>query len=225
MNKLIVNPMSIYIKRLLNARWLEFRYRQQNLRIGYMSCAYACKFGKSNKIYDYALLSEVELGDFTYISSNTSIIKTKVGKFCSIAQNVQCGLGMHPTGTFVSTHPIFYSTKKQCGISFAENDCFTESKKTKIGNDVWIGANSIVLDGVTIGDGAIIGAGAVVTKDVPPYAIVGGVPAKLIRYRFDNKDIEFLLKNKWWNKNTTWLKENYLSLHDIKNFKRLLRKK
>ncbi|MFA4995831.1 MAG: CatB-related O-acetyltransferase [Patescibacteria group bacterium] len=225
MNKLITNPFSVYVKRSLNALLLEFKYRRQNLRIGYLACAYNCKFGKNNTLYDYSLLSKVELGDFTYVSSNTNMANTKVGKFCSIAQNVQCGLGMHPASVYVSTHPIFYSTKKQCGLSFAENDHFEESKLIIIGNDVWIGANSIVLDGVTIGDGAIIGAGAVVTKDVPPYAIMGGVPAKLIRYRFSNKDIEFLLKNKWWNKDITWLKENYSSTYDIKNFKRSLRKK
>jgi acetyltransferase-like isoleucine patch superfamily enzyme len=127
-------------------------------------------------------------------------------------------LGIHPSRDFVSTHPIFFSTKKQVGITFADKDYFQEEKGIKIGNDVWIGANVIILDGVTIGDGAIIGAGAVVTKDVPPYSIYGGVPAKLIRYRFEQKTIDFLVKFKWWNKDEEWLKTNFQDFHNIDTF-------
>jgi acetyltransferase-like isoleucine patch superfamily enzyme len=118
----------------------------------------------------------------------------------------------------VSTHPIFYSTKAQAGITFADRDYFEERKPIKIGNDVFIGANVIVLDGVTIGDGAIIAAGAVVTKNVPPYSIYGGVPAKLIRYRFEQETIDFLVNFQWWNKDREWLKNNFKYFHNIKEF-------
>ena len=87
-----------------------------------------------------------------------------------------------------------------------------------IENDVWIGNNVLIKGGVTIGNGAIIAMGSVVTKDVPPYAIVGGVPAKIIRYRFSENDIKKLLDFKWWNQNDSWLKENYKKFHNIEDF-------
>ena len=79
-----------------------------------------------------------------------------------------------------------------------------------IGNDVWIGNDVRIIGGITIGDGAIVGLGAVVTKDVPPYAVVGGVPAKIIRYRFEQDKIEELLRDKWWNKEEEWIKDNFI---------------
>jgi len=93
-------------------------------------------------------------------------------------------------------------------VTFCTDSIFEELKRTQIGNDVWIGARAIVLDGISIGDGAVIAAGAVVTKDVPPYAIVGGVPAKLIRYRFEDDVIQELLKWKWWDLSLDDLQKN-----------------
>jgi acetyltransferase-like isoleucine patch superfamily enzyme len=108
----------------------------------------------------------------------------------------------------VSTHPAFFSRHhKSSSLSFAVDKSFEEKLNTTIGNDVWIGANAVVVDGVTIGDGAIIAAGAVVTKDVPPYTIVGGVPAKIIRKRFSEAEINFLLDLRWWEKSDAWLQE------------------
>ena len=89
---------------------------------------------------------------------------------------------------------------------------------THIGNDVWIGLNATILDGVTIGDGAIVAAGAVVTKDVPPYAVVAGVPAKIIKYRFTESQIDFLLKFRWWEKDRKWIQQNYKRFQDIESF-------
>jgi len=87
-----------------------------------------------------------------------------------------------------------------------------------IGNDVWIGTNAIIMDDITIGDGAIIGAGTIVTKDVKPYSIVVGNPAKHLRFRFEEDEINFLLEFKWWDKDLTWIEENYTKFHDIKSF-------
>ena len=94
---------------------------------------------------------------------------------------------------------MFYSTMKQNGYSLCKKNKIEESLHTSIGNDVFIGANVTVLDGVKIEDGAVIGAGAVVVKDVPPYAVVVGVPARIIKYRFDQQTIGELLKRKWWD--------------------------
>jgi acetyltransferase-like isoleucine patch superfamily enzyme len=129
---------------------------------------------------------------------NARITRANIGAFCSIGPEVIIGgLGTHPTN-FVSTHPVFYSRLCQSGITFSSENLVEELKSVTVGNDVWIGARALILDGVTIGDGAIIAAGAVVTTDVPPYAIVGGVPAKIIRYRFSEDIISILLEWKWW---------------------------
>jgi acetyltransferase-like isoleucine patch superfamily enzyme len=141
----------------------------------------------------------VELGDYSYIAKNSSISHCTIGKFCSIGPNFCCGMGIHPTEG-ITTSPAFYSTARQNGMTFCSEDKVAESKKTLIGNDVFIGANVTVLDGVRIGDGAVIGAGAVVSKDIPPYAVAIGVPATVKRYRFDEKTITGLLESRWWDK-------------------------
>lgn len=112
----------------------------------------------------------------------------------------------------MSTHPAFYSTGKQCGITFVDKNLFEErlavdGRSCIIGNDVWIGNDVRIIGGLRIGTGAIVGLGAVVTKDVPPYAIVGGVPAKVIRYRFEEKQIKELLDSHWWEKSEDYIKE------------------
>lgn len=189
-------------------RWVLFRRRQLASRLpGFWASArsYAtadCVFSENNRIYRRTLLRSSKLGKMTYVAEGTSVGFTEIGAFCSIGPNVSLGgLGWHPTDR-LSTHPSFYSSRLQAGTTFVKNnngiDNETELQHTKVGNDVWIGAGCIILDGMTIGDGAIIAAGAVVTKDVPPYAIVGGVPAKIIRYRFDINTITALLKWRWW---------------------------
>ena len=143
-------------------------------------------------------LRQVRVDDYSYISRNSYVKNTNIGKFCSIGPNFCCGLGIHPTNG-ISTSPMFYSTLKQNGLSLTEVDKVVESKLIIIENDVFIGANVTILDGVKISNGAIIGAGAVVTKDIPPYAIVVGVPARIVKYRFENDQIEQLQKIEWWN--------------------------
>ncbi len=135
---------------------------------------------------------------YTY-AVNARIVNSKVGKFCSIGpETLIGGLGRHPT-QWLSTHPIFYSLSKQVGISFAIANHFEELPCVEIGNDVWIGARVVILDGVKIGDGSIIAAGAIVTSDVAPYSIVGGVPARLIRQRMPNLQASMLIELAWWN--------------------------
>jgi acetyltransferase-like isoleucine patch superfamily enzyme len=169
--------------------------------------------------------SYVGLG--TYIAGNTTLNKAKIGRFCSIGQNVKNHIGRHPSSNFVSTHPSFYSKKNQAGFSFCVNEGeFDEHKfiddKRKysiiIGNDVWIGNYVSIMDGVTIGNGAIIGYGALVTKDVEPFTIVGGIPAKKIRKRFTDEQINYLQRYKWWNKSFNWILNNSIYFSSISDF-------
>ncbi len=152
----------------------------------------------NNIIYPGCTLARTVLGSYSYIGEGAHAAGLKVGRFTSIAPYFLVGLGTHPTN-FISTSPVFYSTRKQCGVTFVAENCFVEQTETHIGHDVWIGARVCLRDGIRIGHGAIVGAGAVVTKDVPDYAVVGGVPANTIRYRFGPEVITELLQIQWWN--------------------------
>ena len=207
MLSILKNPLTIWFKWFLVTQRLLKNNKSNSLKIGYLSMVYNVKFGNYNTIYDGVNISNCVLGNYVYITNNTTIANAQIGSFCSIGPNISVGLPMHPIN-YISTFPAFFSVRKQCQITFTEKNHFKERGSVKIGNDVWIGSNAIILDNIQIGDGAIIAAGAVVTKDVPPYAIVGGVPAKVIKYRFNNELIQALLELKWWTKETDWLKKN-----------------
>ena len=177
-----------------------------------------CKFEKMVKAHDNVTFSNCQIGRFSYFNGNNTIENCKMGRYCSISYGVRIGLAPHPIEKLVSTHPFFYDPNKDdkfCMYSYADKKYFDNEFITEIGNDVWIGANAVIKSGLKIGDGAVIGAGAVVTKNVEPYAIVAGVPAKPIRYRFTESQIKFLLEFKWWEKSDAWLKENWKDLLDI----------
>lgn len=159
---------------------------------------YNVEITNRSKIYPPYYLINVKIGDFTYIGKNCDITNTVIGKFCSIGPNFCCGLGLHPTNG-ISTSPMFYSTAKQNGFSMTKFNKIAESKHTVIGNDVFIGANVTVIDGVTIGNGAVVGAGAVVARDIPPYAIAVGIPAKVVKFRFKDDQIHKIEQTKWWD--------------------------
>lgn len=177
-------------------------------------------FEKKNISRDYNNTPvNYNIGKYSYIAQDSIISNCKIGKFCSIGPNTVIGVGEHPTN-FISTSPVFYLANNICGKTFSEKDYFDSNNPVIIGNDVWIGANVFIKNGIKIGNGAIIAAGAVVVNDIPDYAIAGGVPARIIRYRFDIETVKKLLKIKWWDWEEEKLKANkhFFITHDISLF-------
>lgn len=219
MKSLFYNPLTYWLKWLYTKWKLELKYRGRHLYLEYMVEISNCKFGDYNAIYKYARLQNVEFSDFGTVGRNAQVSHAKFGKFSGVGPFSFVGLAEHPAAVFVSPHPLFYSTLGQSsGLVIVEKNLFEEYETTYVGNDVWIGNGATIKQGVTIGDGVIIAAGSVVTKDVAPYSIVGGVPAKLIRYRFNPEQIEFLLRFKWWDRDLEWIKANKDLFLDINKF-------
>lgn len=200
--------------------------KKHHLTIGRNSQLNACRFGGYNLISPDCQLGNCDLGFMSYVGKNVHLSHVKVGKYSSIGPGVETVVGNHPTRTYVALHPAFYTDRQFAGMQISSKTTFEEYSYTdaqkqwlvEIGNDVWIGANVNILNGCRIGDGAVVAAGAVVTKDVPPYTIVGGVPAKEIRKRFTEEQIAFLLQFKWWDRDISWLKEHAEDFQDIDLF-------
>lgn len=181
-------------------------------------------FEGANSLGDRTIFSG-SMGYGSYIGTDCNI-SANIGRFTSIGAEVLTAIGTHPFKyPYVTTSPMFFSVRKQSMYTFAKTNLFEEIlPMVQVGNDCWIGVRVVVVGGISIGDGAMVLAGAVVTKDVPPYSIVGGVPARVIGYRYDEDTIKFLLETQWWNKSLEWLKENSRSLCDMDNFKCIINK-
>lgn len=218
MKNLVRNPITQWVNWLVKKMVLERRHSLLNLHIGYMASVTDCRFGKYNRICANSMLNQASLGDMSYVGERSRLSRVAVGKFTCIGPEVIIGLGEHPTKKFVSIHPAFFSSNIRSQRTFCTNSVFSEFSDISIGNDVWIGARALILDGVSVGDGAIVAAGAVVTKNVPPYAIVGGVPARVIRFRFDDAQIEQLLELAWWDRDISWLSQNCQLFQDVDRF-------
>lgn len=181
------------------------------------------------KIYPHTTFHG-HLGMGSYIGSH-SRLSARIGRFTSISNHVVCNYGVHPyKHPFATTSPCFFSLNpghSQCGSTFATEQLFSELRladevagiAVEIGNDVWIGEGAFLVGGIRIRDGAVVLAHAVVTKDVPPYAVVGGVPAKVLCFRYDEETIEFLLRIGWWNNSVDWFRRNWRLLSDIEKLK------
>lgn len=162
---------------------------------------------RRSKINRFVRIIGSAVESYSYIGPRTKIINTSVGRFCSISWDCNLGLSSHNTRS-LSTSPLFSERKNGLGLSWIKEDVQRDSKILKIGNDVWIGANVIIMSGLKIGDGAVIGAASVVTRDVEPYAIVAGNPAKVIKMRFPPDVVDKLLEKRWWARDEKFLKEN-----------------
>lgn len=212
------------IKNIFNTVATNLCNRNKELKIPINARVYQAEFEGKNLIGRKVDLSNSVIGYGSYVGNESSLPACKIGKYCSISWNVKLVAGMHPTKNWVSTYPGFFSKATAACCHYVTEQKFEELKYAdsdhryfcEIGNDVWIGAHVLLMNGVKIGDGAIIAAGAVVTEDVPNYAIVGGVPAKVIRYRFEEKEIEFLNELQWWNQPEEWIEKNAPYFSDIR---------
>lgn len=185
-----------------------------------------CKVGNNVAFNRRSYINDSSIGAFSYSGSNTTINFTSIGKFCSLARNVDIG-GFNHDYCKVTTMPMFRFKQ----LSGGTNPEVGEKELCRVGNDVWIAAGTQILHKVSVGDGSVIGGGAVVTRDVPPYAIVAGVPAKVIKFRFDEKTIEELMQIRWWDwpenivlENIEWMIKNDVNSDTLAQMKEISKK-
>ena len=203
-------------REICNALMNKYLAQVSNSRIG-AKCRLVqpVKLEGRNLISKGSTIINCSFGFASYVGDNVSLTNAKIGRYTSIGPCVSNIIGRHPTRTFASLHPAFFSLAQQVGFTYATSQLFEEYKYADekqnsiiIGNDVWIGAHSLILEGVTIGDGAIVGAGSVVSKSIEPYTIYAGNPMNYRRKRFSDSDIEFLLTLRWWDNDAKWI-QNY----------------
>lgn len=224
-----VTNLLVPIKRLVKILYLGFKFR------GKLTIHLSCDIGKDSSFEGLNQLHQNvkyngSMGFGSYIANGSALV-ANIGRFTSIGPHVECVEGRHPyRAPFVTTSPVFFSTensKEQCGRTFATKQMYEEfsyaetstNTSVVIGSDCWIGAEAMLISGVHISDGAVVYARSVVTKDVPPYAIVGGVPAKILGYRYDKRTIDWLLRLRWWDKDINWLQEHWGLFCDLEELK------
>jgi acetyltransferase-like isoleucine patch superfamily enzyme len=212
----LFNNVCSFLKNLLASPFILARLQKKYPNCHFYPGSYVDEssvLGNYNVIFNNTSIINSVLGNHTYVQRNSMIINSDIGKFCSVAMGIHIGLVQHAT-TYVSSHPAFYLQNTPLAKTFSKSDLFSTTARTIIGHDVWIGQNAMIMSGVKVGTGAIIGAGCVVTKDVPEYAIVIGMPAIIARFRFEENIRIALLKTEWWNMSDEWLERNYLLFSD-----------
>lgn len=170
----------------------------------------------TSKVESGSQLVNSTMGKHSFCGYDCDINHTEIGSFCSIANNVIIGGGAHPLN-WISSSPVFYRGRDSVKTKFSEHERDPQ-QEVLIGHDVWIGQNALVKQGVVIGVGSVIGMGSVVTKDVAPYAIVAGNPAKEIKFRFDREMRSELLASKWWSESDDVLLELGFYSNNLKEF-------
>ena len=221
--------MKRFIKKILISQIVKMKNKNKITCEEFVRFDRFCNFEGNNFFARKSSIFSSYFGFASYTGVNARISNTHVGRYTCIAPDVKIVTGTHPIENFVSVHPCFYS-ERGTGFTYIKEQKFQEYKYADagnkfsviIGNDVWLGTAAKIMEGVTVGDGAVVAAGAVVTKDVPPYAIVGGIPAKVIKYRFPEDEIEYLLKLRWWEKDENWIKDHAEYFDDIKRLKGVL---
>lgn len=214
------------MKRRIKNSLLNWKLKRRNVKIHLRADVDLSNEYEGNNVINQGAKFRGELGLGSYIGAGSNI-RGRIGRYCSIGSHVQVINGNHPTSKFVSTHPAFFSVSRQAGFTYVDRNLFDEltfadkEKKYEIwvGNDVWIGSNSLILGGIKIGNGAVIAAGAVVIHDVPPYAVVAGIPAEIKHFRFTDDQIAFLQEFRWWDKPEEWIRQNALLFDNIEKWK------
>ncbi len=212
----MIEGIKSFLKEIIElVQWLKYNMIN-NIKIGYKTKVRKSKIARNVRLGKYCNVRGGWINSYSYIGDYCELPQVEIGKFCSIAAHVTLAAGNHPTD-YVSTSPYTYSNIKNSFTSkklYTSEFFYTDEGNRylcKIGNDVWIGTGAMLVCGnkaINIGDGAVIAAGSVVTKDVPPYSIVAGCPAKIIRYRFTDEMISRFEKEKWWDKDEKWIRES-----------------
>lgn len=175
-----------------------------------------CILEKTSHVCSGSELNSVDVGRYTYVGNRCFMVNVEIGSFCSIADKCSIGGAIHPMDR-VSTSPVFHSGKNVLKKNFAQFPGII-TPKTVIENDVWIGQGVYIKAGVTIHTGAVVGMGSVVTKNIGPYEIWAGNPAKMIRKRFDEETIRELLKTRWWEWSENKLENEADTFCDVSQF-------
>lgn len=199
----IIKPIRQRLGEAKNTNRYRLKYFKKHVNIAPWVSLSQVKFGEYANVAHHAQIANSKIGKRTSIGRYTKIRNAEIGSYCSVSWDITIGAISHPMD-HLSSHSFWY--RKKFGL--CDQDFQFDSKTTFIGNDVWIGCNVVIMPGVKIGDGAVIGAGSVVTKDVPPYAIFVGNPARQLRFRFNEAERKYLEDLAWWEWSDEKIKEN-----------------